>query len=57
MQILVNLENGGTCIPRWLLEEIYWIMLNRLVINGLLAYSPICGSKKNCGVAYGYKEK
>ena len=32
MQILVNFENGGTCIHRSLKDAIYWIVLNRLVV-------------------------
>ena len=31
MQILVNFENGGTCIHRCLLDAMHWIMLNLLM--------------------------
>ena len=32
MQVLVNFENGGTCIHRRLLDTMYWTMLNRLMV-------------------------
>ena len=32
MQIRVNFETGGTCIHRSLLDAMYWIMLNLLMV-------------------------
>ena len=28
MQVLVNFENGGTCIHQYLLDAMHWIVLN-----------------------------
>ena len=55
MQILVDFENGGTYINRYLLDAMYWIQL--VLFQWLLTWLPICGTKQNCEIAYGFEEK
>ena len=56
MKILVNFENGGTYINRYLLDAMYWIRLNLFQWYGLLTWLHICGTKQNCKIAYGFEE-
>ena len=57
MQILVDFENGGTYINRYLLDAMYWIQLVLFQWYGLPTWLPICGTKQNCEIAYGFEEK
>ena len=56
MKILVNFENGGTYINRYLLDVMYWIRLILFQWYGLLTWLQICGIKQNCKIAYGFEE-
>ena len=57
MQILVDFENGGTYINRYLLNAMYWrIQLVVFQWYGLLTWLPICGTKQHCEIAYGFEE-
>ena len=50
MQILVNFENGGTCIHVSLLDAMNWIMLNLLVVwfTDIFAYLGMQTEMWNC---------
>ena len=56
MQILVDFEHGGTYINRYLLDAMYWIRLILFLSYGLMAWFPICGTKQNCEIAYGFED-
>ena len=56
MQLLVDFENGDTYINRYLLDAMYWIQLVLFQWYGLLTWLPICGTKQNCEIAYGFEE-
>ena len=56
MKILVDFENGGTYINRYLLDAMYWIPLILFQWYGLLTWLHICGTKQNCEIAYGFEE-
>ena len=56
MQILVAFENVGTYINRYLLDAMFWIRIILFQWYDLLTWLPICGTKLNWEIAYGFEE-